>query len=164
MEGASLTIDLSALQKIKKQLDKKREVAVGIFEEDDLRPDGKSNIEIGKDHEFGNPITNLPMRSWLREPIYSKEQRLTEVVQSSLDKDPNVNKALKVLAKEAEKIVKEGFDIGGDPKWEELSDYTVAKKGDNTILVERGYLKKAVKAKVVNEGDLIDESDESIPY
>lgn len=149
MEGAGLEIDLKDLKNLAKQLENKKEVQVGIFEEDDQRKDGKKNSEIGFDHEFGNPLKNLPMRSWLREPIYSREQQLQEAAQNALDETGSINEAYKALAKEAEHIVEGAFASGGYGKWERLSTITIDMKGNSDILIDTGDFKDSVKAKVV---------------
>jgi hypothetical protein len=148
MEGAELKFDLTNLKNFAKQLQIKREVQVGIFE-DSNRNDGKSNAEIGYKHEFGSPLEHLPMRSWLRKPIYERGQQLAEAVNASLEQDLSLPNAYKALAKEAEHIVEGAFASGGYGEWKLLSDMTVANKGNDTILIETGQLKNAVKAKVV---------------
>jgi len=148
MEGAELKFDLTNLKNLAKQLQVKKEVQVGIFE-DSIRADGVPNAEIGFKHEFGSPQEHLPMRSWLRKPIYERGQQLADAVSASLEQDLSLPNAYKVLAKEAEHIVEGAFASGGYGEWKPLSDRTVAKKGNDTILIETGQLKNAVKAKVV---------------
>jgi len=148
MEGAELKFDFTNLKNLVKQLQVKKEVQVGIFE-NSVRKDGVPNAEIGFKHEFGSPLEHLPMRSWLRKPIFERGQQLAEAVNASLEQDLNLPNAYKVLAKEAEHIVEGAFASGGYGEWKPLSDATVAKKGNDTILIETGQLKNAVKAKVV---------------
>ncbi len=149
MEGAELKIDVTALKNLIRQLGNKKEVQVGIFKENNARADGKSNAEIGFKHEFGDPEEKLPMRSWLREPILEKGQQLADVVNESLSEDLNLDNAYQALVVEAEKIVKGGFESGGYGKWKKLSPRTIAEKGNDKILVEKGYLEESVKSKVV---------------
>jgi len=148
MEGAELKFDITDLKNLAKQLQVKREVQVGIFE-DSKRKDGTSNAQIGFDHEFGSSLERLPMRSWLRKPIYDRGQQLAEAVNASLEQNLSLPKAYTALAKEAQHIVEGAFVSGGYGEWTPLSDATVAKKGNDTILIETGQLKNAVKAKVV---------------
>lgn len=155
MEGAELKFDLTNLKNLIKQLQVKREVQVGIFE-DSKRKDGTPNAEIGFKHEFGSPLEHLPMRSWLRKPILERGQQLAEAVNASLEQDLSIPNAYKALAKEAEHIVEGAFASGGYGEWKPLSDLTIAlrysKAGDamsDKILVETGQLKDSVKAKVV---------------
>jgi hypothetical protein len=148
MEGAELKFDLTKLKNFAKQLQIKKEVQVGIFENSN-RSDGKSNAEIGFKHEFGSSLEHLPMRSWLKKPIYGRGQQLAEAISASLEQDLSLPNAYKALAKEAEHIVKGAFASGGYGEWKPLSDMTVANKGNDTILIETGQLKNAVKAKVV---------------
>ena len=148
MEGAELKFDLTNLKNLAKQLQIKREVQVGIFE-DSIRKDGIPNAQIGFDHEFGNALEYLPMRSWLRKPILERGQQLAEAVNASLEQDLSLPNAYKALAKEAEHIVEGAFASGGYGEWEPLSDETVDNKGNDTILIETGQLKDSVKAKVV---------------
>ena len=150
MEGAELKFDITDLKNLAKQLAIKREVQVGIFEENDKRSDGKSNVDIGFKHEFGDPETRNPMRSWLREPILARGEQLAEVVENSLSQDLNLPNAYKALAKEAEHIVEGAFRSNGYNQWKPLSDRRVAERGETgPILNDTGELKDAVKAKVV---------------
>lgn len=155
--GASLKIDIKSLIKIKKELEEKMEVRVGIFQENDLRPDGKSNVDVGMDHEFGNPLTRLPMRSWLRMPLIQRSNQLLETgynsIKNSLEyaSKLDLKKAYKAIGKEAEDIVEGGFETGGYGEWDPLSDEAVARKGNSKILVDKGFLKRAVKSKVVKQ-------------
>lgn len=148
MEGAELKFDLTDLKNLAKQLQVKREVQVGIFE-DSKRDDGIYNAEIGFKHEFGSPQERLPMRSFLRKPILERSQQLSEAVNASLEENLSLPKAYQALAKEAEHIVEGAFASGGYGDWKPLSDVTVAKKGNEQILIETGQLKDSIKAKVV---------------
>ena len=148
MEGAELKFDLTNLKNLAKQLQVKKEVQVGIFE-DSKRDDGVQNAEIGFKHEFGSPLEHLPMRSFLRAPILQKGQQLAEAVNASLEENLSLPKAYQALAKEAEHIVEGAFASGGYGDWKPLSDVTVAKKGNEQILIETGQLKGSIKAKVV---------------
>ncbi len=155
--GASFKVDIKPLLKIKKELEEKMEVRVGIFQENDLRPDGKSNVEIGMDHEFGNPLTRLPMRSWLRVPLIQRSNQLLETAYNSIKNwleyagKLDLKKAYKAIGKEAEHIIQGGFESGGYGEWKPISDFTAAKKGNTKILIEYGFLKRAVKSKVVKK-------------
>jgi hypothetical protein len=150
MESAELKFDIIYLKNLAKQLAVKQEVQVGIFEENDKRSDGKSNVKIGFDHEFGNALEHLPMRSWLREPIMARGNQLAEAVENSLSQDLSLPNAYKALAKEAEHIVEGAFRSNGYGQWKQLSDRRVAERGESEpILVDTAEFKDAVKAKVV---------------
>lgn len=156
MEEAELKFDITDLKNLAKQLQIKREVQVGIFKENDSRKYKKwedssnSNVEIGFEHEFGNPLKKLPMRSFLRGPILERGQQLADAVNSSLEEDLSLPNAYKALAKEAEHIVEGAFASNGYGKWQALSDWTVAKRGESEpILDDTGQLKDSVKSKVV---------------
>jgi hypothetical protein len=146
--GAELKFDISKLKTLKKELDKNITVEMGIFRENDSRPDGKSNVQIGMDHEYGNPTENLPMRSWLKMPIIMKAENLFQVALTSFKDTFNLVKTAQEVGKEAEHIVKGGFESGGYGKWQGLSNYTIAHKDNSKILVDKGFLKNAVKSRV----------------
>lgn len=148
MEGAELKFDITNLKNFTKQLEVKREVQVGIFE-NSKRDDGTPNAEIGFKHEFGSPQEHLPRRSFLWVPILGRGQQLAEAVNESLEQDLSLPKAYQALAKEAEHIVEGAFASGGYGDWKPLSDVTVANKGNEQILIETGQLRDSVKAKVV---------------
>ena len=152
--SASLKINLTNLENLKKQLKLKPEVKIGIFSEHDARPDGKSNVSIGIDHEFGNPQEKLPMRSFLKMPLITKSDELAKAAKTGFKQalnEGNIEPAFVAIGKEGEKIIGEAFSSGGFGNWQELSQVTIDKKGNSTILVDEGYLKDSISSRVVYE-------------
>lgn len=148
MSQATLQVNINDLHKLREFLDKKAEVKVGIFPENNINPLGKSNAEIGLKHETGDPETNLPMRSWLRMPLVLKSEQLLDVAANSLAGGKNPKSVYKAIGDEAVHIVRSAFETGGFGHWRHLADVTIANKGNDEILVEHGYLRDAVKSKV----------------
>lgn len=150
--GVTLTIDISNLKKLREMFEKKVVIKTGIFAEDDQRPDGKSNVEIGWEHEFGNVEKRLPMRSWLRMPLFLKAKQIQDVANNAIIeglKTGSFKDFYKKIAEECKHIVVEAFASGGYGNWKPIKDITAARKGNTRILRDHDYLMKAVKSKVV---------------
>lgn len=150
MIGAKFNRTPDSFLELKKILSKKYEALVGIFPENNQRSDGKSNAEIGLQHEYGD--SSLVSRSWLRMPIRLKQTEITQAAAEALPKaiaEKDMSSVYTALAKSAEKVIEGAFDSGGYGKWAPLSDTTVALKGNDKILVDTAELKNAVSSKVV---------------
>jgi hypothetical protein len=150
---SKVELNIKALENLIKDLVVKKEVRVGIFEENNNRPDGQSNASIGLDHEFGRPSIGLPMRSFLREPIFSREKQIEEVANNAfkevVEGNGNLDSVYEAIGEEALHIVKGAFETGGYGDWKKLSPITEEKKGNNKILVDQGYLQDSITSKVV---------------
>ena len=158
---SKVELNIKALENLVKDLAVKKEVRVGIFEENNNRPDGQSNASIGLDHEFGTGyeglegerIETLAMRSFLREPIFSREKQIEEVANNSfkevIEGNGNLDSVYEAIGEEALHIVKGAFETGGYGNWAKLSPMTEEKKGNDKILVDQGYLRDSITSKVV---------------
>jgi hypothetical protein len=144
--------DLSKLNKFVKELESGYAVDVGIFgakktkiEREDEHG-GKSTItnpELGYIHEMG---IGVPMRSFLRMPLYLKsEEILKEVMKDgALQKlaAGDVVGVLSDLGLECEKAIAEAFETGG------YGDWKPNKKG-TTTLIDTGQLRRSIASQVV---------------
>ena len=151
MSHAGIKINLGKLYQIRELLNEKVVIKTGIFQEDDKRDDGGSNIEIGTKHEFGNFEENLPQRSFLRMPFFVKKDQIMDVAVNSIAeglKEGNLGEVYNKIADECTHVVKGAFASGGYGNWKPLTDFTVGRKGNSTILVETGQLRDVIKSKV----------------
>ncbi len=149
---ARLTINIDNLIQIRNMLEKPVIIKTGLFADNDHRSDGKSNIAIGADHEFGRPDIGLPMRSWLRLPFFLKKKNIEDVAQTAL-LDGLKKKSMKSfydkIAAECLHIVRGAFATGGYGNWQQLSNQTIAIKGNDTILRDTDQLMNTVESRVV---------------
>ncbi|SRR6266403_1015448 len=152
MSRIIVTKNIDKLLKLEKVLKEKVVIKTGIFAENDNRKDGKSNVKIGYDHEFGTLYT--AKRSWLRVPFFLKLKQIEDVAISSI-KDGLEKGSLKglysAIAKECKHIVLGAFVSGGYGTWKAISPETAARKGNTRILRDTDQFMKAVKSKVVKE-------------
>lgn len=131
----------------------KNKLVVGILGEHDARINGSSNAEVGAAHEFGSPARNLPIRSFLRQP-------LTDHLEEFLEKSGLFNKdAFKKVLKEqkiipwlkkigivCEQVVAEAFNSGGFGKWAPWKgDY---QSSTGNILVDSTQLRDSITSEV----------------
>lgn len=149
---ARLTINIDNLIQIRNMLEKPVIIKTGLFADSDHRTDGKSNIAIGADHEFGRPDLNLPMRSWLRLPFFLKKKNIEDVAKSALTegiKKKSMKGFYDKIAAECLHIVRGAFATGGYGHWQQLSDQTIARKGHDIILRDTDQLMGGVESRVV---------------
>ena len=142
----SILTELKAYIQTIKEITSKR-ADIGIFNTNKERNDGKSNVEIGVAHEFGNPDRNLPKRSFLLKPIADGAlDSSVSNVDFTLDKD--------LLSRVAEAYldsVLEEFDTNGKGEWQLLSPETIRKKKQNKdkILTETEQLRNSLSKRIV---------------
>lgn len=154
-----VTLDTGKLAELRAQLKAYRGsyVKVGILG-DDNRPKvpGKlSGPDLGAVHELGSASSTppIPRRSFLKVPLIDQ---LPQAIQQRgpaywrraiLEK--GVLWSLQALGVEGENVVQQGFATGGFGKWQPLAPYTIKKKGAAAILIEKGFMRKAVHSAVV---------------
>lgn len=155
------TLDTDKLEELRAALEpyKGSYVKVGILG-DDARPKvpGKlSGPDLGAVHELGSASAQppVPRRSFLKEPIIGQLPARIQAIGPAAWRKAILEKgvlfALKVLGVEAENVVQRGFATGGFGKWAPLAPYTVKKKGSAAILIERGFMRKAIHSAVVKK-------------
>jgi hypothetical protein len=122
---------------------------VGILGKGNVRSDGKTNAAIGLKHEFGDPTTGLPQRSWLRIPLTDElgkevkrsgvfdKDSLREVVKTGM-----LTPWVKRLGLVAYRIVLEGFHSNGYGKWAPWRKGYTSQTGE--ILVDTQQLRDSV--------------------
>lgn len=112
-----------------------------------------TNAEIGALHEFGNPSTGLPERSWLRSTLRDPDVQaqleqieaklLAEVVAGRMSRDQALGLIGAWIASQIQKTITRG-DVTPP-----LAPATVAAKGSSTPLVDTGQLVAAIGWEIV---------------
>lgn len=129
------------------------EVVVGIpaAEGSAVREGGITLAEIGQHHEFGAPKANIPQRSFLRDTFDINEKkygRLLDKAAKSTVQKKNSRAALFVLAQTARTDVIERISQGIPPP---NAPATIARKGSDLPLVDKGIMRAAIQAVVRKE-------------
>ncbi|MGL5113572.1 MAG: hypothetical protein ACRC6O_13145, partial [Flavobacterium sp.] len=97
-----------------------------------------------------------PQRSFLRLPFFLARADILKTIRASMAaimKGENPNAALERIADKTKAVVLAAFATGGYGQWKPLSQVTVNRKGNDTILVDTGKLEKGIKSKVVINGN-----------
>lgn len=156
MSEDDLTLNLDGLDALARALRRDPpQIRVGILGAGGARSDGRTNAQVGVNHEFGAPRANLPRRSFLREPL---ADRMPEALEASgaFDKDSLAHvlreRSLLTWARKvaalAEAVVLGAFDSGGYGKWAPLKPATLRRKRNAQILVETQQLRNSVATEV----------------
>jgi hypothetical protein len=148
--------DFSRFAKLRKQLEdlQTHKAQVGLFEDTASRKPGRGQItdnpSLGWEHEIGNPMTNLPPRSFLQMPL---QHHMGQVLKFDWLRRIRMNgtkSAVKLLGVLGEETVQEAFATGGFGQWAPLKKETIRRKGGSTrILIDSAQLRKAVSSRVV---------------
>lgn len=145
----------NAEQRLKKMQEaKSKVVVVGVL--DGRYDDGTSVAEVAIAHEYGTK--DLPQRSFLRNSVIEKEERIDDVINSEFshaldNNDYSIDKALGRVGLEVVNIVKFSFRENGYGTWSPLKpDYFAEKmkRGRNLTLIDSGKLRDSIKSEVRN--------------
>lgn len=157
MPNANVKIDynIEGLERIRKNLEESKLTAkLGIFGDKNKRDDktGRTNAEIGADHEFSVPSRNLPRRSFLLDPLTIKGKELTkkvgQIIDRYIDKENGIETILELVGIYGESIVQEAFETGGFGAWEPIKEATANRKGSWQELIASSQLRRSVISKV----------------
>ena len=150
--------DLSKLNKIIGEISNEYYIKVGIIGESKNKrnEDGLTNSEVGKVHEYGSVTKNIPERSFLRMPIFSKSKEIVQIAQKLINdalKSNQFNKIqiLKKLGKACENFIRDAFNTGGFGKWKALSQNRLDNKSGankNKPLVDTTQLRESITSAV----------------
>lgn len=157
-KGNSVTLNTRMLTELRETLPgiKSAHVDVGLFSNKAARKvtdraSGLDNPNIGLQHEFGNPSTKLPERSFLRFPLMV--HLWTSVKQINwIEKIQKIGllRTLKFLGVVAEETIQESFATRGWGQWRALQPATIeAKGGSDAVLIETNQLRRAISSRVV---------------
>lgn len=147
--------DFSGFAKLRKQLHDLQtyKAEVGLFEDTAFRKPGRGEIgdnpSLGFQHEFGNPDTNLPERSFLRMPLMTQMGEILKFDWLRRIRMTGVKSAVKLLGVMGEETVQEAFATGGFGQWPALRPRTIQRKGSSRILIDSAQLRKAVTSRVI---------------
>ena len=157
MPNASTQINfkIDGLERIRKNLEQTKLVAkLGIFGDKNKRDDktGRTNAEIGADHEFSVPSRNLPRRSFLLDPLTIKGKELTkkvgQIIDRYIDEENGIETILELVGIYGESIVQEAFETGGFGAWQPIKEATANRKGSWQELIASSQLRRSVISKV----------------
>ncbi len=157
-QEGNLSIEFPDFKQIFKPLEDVGHVEVGILGSQKAKDDEVTVAYYGSVHEFGDPKHNIPMRSWLRQPLKENfpkylQEHLADIVKYIME--GRKEEALENLGQEARNTVIDAFKThGAHGEWPPLSDETIARKTKNgrkgdAILIDTGALRQSVDYKVV---------------
>jgi len=115
-------------------------INVGILKDNNSRTDGRTNAEIGSIHEFGSLDGKIPMRSFLRMPLY--EWLGKEIKNIQKQKDLNIEEVAEQIGIAAVAVITDAFATNGFGTWEKC------KTKDEDILVDTGQLRDSISYEV----------------
>lgn len=154
---SKITIDLSGLEELRRQIGAGYYTRVGILgsKTDRTSDDGgtATNAEIGVMMEFGTE--DIPPRSWLRFPIEYKMKELVQFMASAsvrlkIEKNDIIG-VFKLIGLKAEAIIQSAFASRGFGQWAPLQQSTIDAKGSNVPLIDTSQLRRAVSSDVVKK-------------
>ena len=110
------------------------------------------NAAIGLKHEVGSLSENIPMRSWLRMPIRTRNdeiaKKIAPIVKKNLAKEGGSLDTAKKLGVIGEAIVQEAFESRGFGKWQPNSPTTIADKGSDSPLIDTAEFRQSITSAV----------------
>ncbi len=146
--------DFSILEKLVEELGKSHFVDIGVLGDEGhkIHPDSEDTIaQIGAKHEFGVLSEKLPKRSFILMPIQSRQKQIQLQVEKGMDEKiakGDIEGIFKDIGIAAEAAIQESFETGGFGQWRPLAARTIAAKGSSAILIDRGFLRKAITSRV----------------
>lgn len=110
-----------------------------------------TNAELGLVHELGSPSRGIPARSFLRMPLFLKQDDIiAEAAPLAKEKmaTGNLRGVLVVLGVTCENVIQDAFGSAGFGNWAPDSSATKARKGSAAPLIDSGQLRKAITSSV----------------
>lgn len=150
----SVRRDFSGFSKLRNQLNvlTTYKAQVGLFPETAYRENKRGitdNVSLGFQHEFGNPETKLPERSFIRGPLMTHLGPSLTVDWFSRIARLGAKRTVASLGRAGVDIIQEAFATGGFGTWAPLKPRTIQRKKSDRILIEHGEMRDAVTSKVV---------------
>lgn len=145
---SQITGDFSGLEKLVAKLKEKHFVEVGYFKEAKA-PDGSSVAGYMAPNEFGAIIgkKKIPKRSSIRMPLQVKSKKIQNYVYLKAKKHLEAGDILAIfedIGIAAESVIQEAFDTRGFGTWPPNAEMTIALKGSDAPLIDKGLARKAV--------------------
>lgn len=163
MNARVIRHDMRGLNAIVKALHDRKVVRVGIMGGKSERGEGRgkkrvvdnstTNAEIGFLHEFGSYSHKIPVRSWLRFPMFARNQFiLGEAMKATKELLPKGNKTgiLRRIGIACEAAIQMAFDTRGFGTWRANKDSTIKSKGSDAPLIDTAQLRRSVSSVVAN--------------
>lgn len=147
---SEITGDFSKLEKLIKALKEKHSVDIGYFK-DAKTPEGESVAQYMAANEFGSIERKLPKRSSIRMPLEAKQGDIALYAEGRARKhieDGNIKAIFEDIGIAGQAKIQEAFDTGGWGAWPPDSDKTIARKGSDAVLIDKGLARKAVTYEV----------------
>lgn len=110
-----------------------------------------TNAELGLVHELGSPSRGIPARSFLRMPLFLKQEEIiAEAAPLAREKmaQGNMRGVLVVLGTAAENTIQDAFGSAGFGSWAPDSAATIKRKGSAAPLIDSAQLRKAITSAV----------------
>lgn len=166
-----VTVDLSKLRAIEKELNTKFMAQVGVLgskaegrlstvtnkkgkHKTGKSPSSQTNAEIGLIHEKGSKSRNIPRRSFLEVPLETKlPEQMNKIGKGILAGITSLNiiTAFRKLGLIGEGIVLNAFNTSGYGQWAPNSPATIARKGSSMPLIDTAQLRKSISSRVVTK-------------
>lgn len=152
-QDGNLSLVFPDFRQVFKPLEDIGHVEVGILGSKKAKDDEVTVAYYGSVHEFGDPKHNIPMRSWLRQPLKENfpkylQENLANIVKYIME--GRKEETLENLGQEAKNTVIDAFKThGAHGEWAPNSKKTIARKGVNNPLIDTGALRQSVDYKVV---------------
>jgi hypothetical protein len=150
--------NFSVLQTLRRQVGEieTHRAQVGLFADNAGRSADENRIahnpSLGFVHEFGDIKHNIPERSFIRMPLWSKLGDLITMQGTNwlyIMRTRGVKRMLAHLGAMAEDLIQEAFSTRGFGQWPELKRETIRRKGSSAILIESAQMRKAVAYRVI---------------
>lgn len=142
--------DFSGLEKLIKELKIDHSVDIGYFK-DAKTPDGQPVAQYMAAHEFGSIERKLPVRSSIRMPLETKQGDIAKYAESHAREHieaGDIKAVFEDIGIAGQAKIQEAFDTGGFGTWEPDSEKTVARKGSDAVLIDKGLARKSVTYEV----------------
>ena len=128
-------MNLDGLKSMLKELSTRPVLSVGVFAgKGDDRTTGGENVDnaaLAMIHEYGSPVSNIPPRSFIRQPLADHAKEIMAPFAGKCDDFVKANglaKLLTLVGKKCEFIIDGAFATDGYGKWAPLKGSTIMAK------------------------------------
>lgn len=162
MSASKVKFNVDKLQVLAKSLKKlddgKYRIQVGIFGDKNARPldknAGATNAEIGFKQEMGSVNERIPRRSFLWDTFTKHGVELEQMIKEKklLEKyflKGKIDDYLKKVGAAATNLVVKAFMTGGWGDWKANAPLTIALKGSDQPLIDKGELWQSISSRTV---------------
>lgn len=147
-----ITYDLTKLHQMVDGMQSNLIVKVGIFGNKTGRKDkGKTNAEIGAQHEYGSFSKGIPMRSFLRMPVSQMSDGIINETSKGIAQfivKGNWRAILINLGIACERVIHKAFSSRGFGSWKPNAPSTIRRKKSDSPLIDTRQLERSIASKV----------------